>query len=339
MTSADQPAHPVFWGTVHDEALIRKGETERPVQLEYVPYLMELATELFNLGTHAPGALQQLNNMFGIDKWSRRARQNDFNKEVAEYNKTVTRREDKKKEKEDEYLKNLDLLFKHNKGIILELIMPSVMYRLDSPVTSRSNNSLRFQAPYTHTQGGHPDVTVDYGDGFILYVEVSANKDYGDVHLKSQLESALKHMKSDGVNWTLLVTPWDYETSRQSVKYDDFMEKNQEEMMGRSIIFLSITEMAQICYILSGDREIHTGKKNLTGKQMETVLRRCRDAQDEYQEMEEGDEDDEEGEDKDEYEDINLVTVWTETAKELLSPKRKKKKRTRKKSAGPSPAP
>ena len=352
MACAELSNHPVFWGIDHDEALIRKGEKERPVQPEYVPYLMELATELFNLNTHRPSALKELIKELGIDKWSRLARQNDFNEEVAEYNKKVSRPEDKKKEKEDKYLEKLNRLYRHNKGIILELLMPCVMYRLDSPVTSRSNNPLLFQTPYTHTQGGHPDVTVDYGDGFILYVEVSVNMLYGDDHLKSQLESALEHMKSDEVYWTLLVTRWDYKTSRQSVEYTKFMEKNQEEMMERSIIFLSIIEMARICSILAYDAKIHTGEKILSGKQTETVLSRCRDAQNEYQiEEEDGeDRDDEAGgdneaededlenedEEEDEYKEINLVEIWTDTTKELLYPE--KKKRTSKKSAGAAPA-
>ena len=180
---------------------------------------------------------------------------------------------------------------------------------------------------------------MDYGDGFILYVEVTVNMLYGDDHLKSQLESALEHMKSDEVYWTLLVTPWDYKTSRRSVEYTKFMENNQEEMMERSIIFLSIIEMARICSILAYNAEIHTGEKILSGKQTETILSRCRDAQNEYQIEEEDGEikDDEGGEDEDEYKEINLVEIWTDTTKELLYPE-KKKKRTRKKSAGAAPA-
>ena len=174
-------------------------------------------------------------------------------------------------------------------------------------------------------------------------------------HLKSQLDSALKHMKTDEVYWTLLITPWDYKTSRQSIAYANFMEENQEEMMEYSIIFLSIIEMARICSILAYDAEIHTGDKNLSGKQMETVLSRCRDAQNEYQIVEEDGEDgdyeadgdeeedleddlEDEDEDEDEYKEINLVKLWTDTAKELLNPEKKKKKRTRKKSAGAAPA-
>ena len=45
MACAELSNHPVFWGIDHDEALIRKGEKERAVQPEYVPYLMELSTE------------------------------------------------------------------------------------------------------------------------------------------------------------------------------------------------------------------------------------------------------------------------------------------------------
>ena len=352
MAYAEQTTHPVFWGIDYDATLTRKGEKERPAQPESVPYLMELGTELYNLSNHSPGPLKDLIKKFGIDKWSRLARENDFNEKVA---KSTGK-------KEDEYAKlEADYLYRHNKGMVLELIMPSVMYRLDSPVTSRTNCPVLFQMPYSHTQGGHPDVTVDYGDGFIVYVEVSTNKIYGDGHLKSQLESALEHMKGDKVYWTLLVTPWDYKTSRQSVAYANFMEKNQVDMTEFNIIFLSIKDVARICYILAGDAEIHAGDKNLNSKQMETILSRLRDAQDEYQiEEEDGDdeaggddgdedddekdqEDEDEGEEdeekrEDEYKEINLVKLWTDTTKELLNPKKKKKKRTRKKSASAAPA-
>ena len=86
MACAEQPAHPVFWGIDHDEALIRNGEKERPVQPEYIPYLMELATQLFNLGTHRAGPLiQELIRDFGIlINGHAFARENDFNEQVAE---------------------------------------------------------------------------------------------------------------------------------------------------------------------------------------------------------------------------------------------------------------
>ena len=60
--------------------------------------------------------------------------------------------------------------------------MPSVMYRLDSPDYQPNKLSCALARwPYSHTQGGHPDVTVNYGDGLIVYVEVSAStKIYGD---------------------------------------------------------------------------------------------------------------------------------------------------------------
>ena len=121
MACAELSNHPVFWGIDHDEALIRKGEKERAVQPEYVPYLMELSTNLFNLSTHRSDALKELIQELDIDKWSRLARQNDFNEEVAEYNKKVSRLEGKKEEKEekeDKYLERLDRLYRHNKGII-----------------------------------------------------------------------------------------------------------------------------------------------------------------------------------------------------------------------------
>ena len=343
MACAEQTTHPVFWGAAHDEALIRRGEKERPVQPDFVPNLMELGTQLFNLSTHRPGPLKELIRDFGIDKWSRLARENDFNEQVASFM-------DKKK---DEYAGlEANNLYRHNKGMVLELIMPSVMYRLDSPTISRTNCPVLFQMPYSHTQGGHPDVTVNYGGGLIVYVEVSINKIYGDDHLKSQLNSALKHMKSDEVYWTLLITPWDFKTSKQSVAYADFMERNQVDMTQYNIIFLSVLEVARICSILAYDAKIHTGEKILSGKQTETVLSRCRDAQNEYQiEEEDGeDRDDEAGgdneaeeedlenedEEEDEYKEINLVKIWTDTTKELLYPE--KKKRTSKKSAGAAPA-
>ena len=326
MSGAEQASHTVFWGIEHDESRVVSGQEERPVQPTSIPYLMELGTQLFNLSYHRYASIETLIREYKVDKWARLARVKEHNEEVERIRKKHPAGERLPEKKEDKFAtteKHSDL-YKHNKALILELLMTSVMYRTDSPVCSRANCPLLLQTPYNHAQGGYPDITVDYGDRFTVHVEVSANKDYSDAYLRYELDSTLKHMQAYDVDWALLVTPWDYAKTQKSGEYKTFMETNQEEMTKRSIIILSIWEMGQICYELAADWQIHAGKKRLTGRRMQILFRAVRHAQDSF----------DEDEDESDENVSKLVAVWADRTKKLLYPK---KKRTRGKKAGAAP--
>ena len=101
-----------------------------------------------------------------------------INKKITEYGLVKKAR----KEREDlKYIPEEDEddspLYRINKGLALELLMAQVMYRLDSPVFCQTNCKIIKRNPSYFAGRGKPDVIVDYGDGFVVHVEVSADQD------------------------------------------------------------------------------------------------------------------------------------------------------------------
>ena len=284
---------PVYWGVDWVARGQASKDKEPPVRPETVPYLMELATQLDGMGDQQRPAIKYIIQEFSLEKRSRIARAREHKEEEAEKKLAG---------------KSLNDLYKTNKGLILELLMASLMYRLDTPIVSRANCYLFLKMPSDHAPPGYPDVTVNYSNGFILHVEASANKVIDQEYFYYELESTLEHMKTHHVDWALLVTPWDYQKGKKTDAYKAFMHKFQEELTQRSIIIMSITEMAQIASTLAADLDFQFGTKRLTGNNTLTLFETLRDSLQE---------------DK-----VELAKVWTETALELLNPNKVKKDKT-----------
>ena len=124
--------------------------------------------------------------------------------------------------------------------------MAQVMYRLDSPVICQTNCKIVKRNPSYFAGRGKPDVIVDYGDRFVVHVEVSADQDMELDKLGEQLKSALRHMKARKVNWTLLVTPMGRSDSYIQEMYGWFVQDNRNDMRNRSIIIMPIKEIADV---------------------------------------------------------------------------------------------
>ena len=149
-------------------------------------------------------------------------------------------------EEEDNEMAKDSPLYRINKGLALELLMAQVMYRLDSPDYCQANCKIIKRNPSYFAGTGKPDIVVEYGSGFIVHVEVSADRDMELDKLREQCEGALRHMKAKGVNWTLLVTPMDRSDAYVKETYDWFVRGNERDMRNRSIIIMSIKEIAEV---------------------------------------------------------------------------------------------
>ena len=82
---------------------------------------------------------------------------------------------------------NYEKLYRINKGLALELLMSCVLYRLVSPACSRANCTLAFQWPCNSSPAGYPDLCVEYGEGSIVHVEVTARKELIEDDFYAQL--------------------------------------------------------------------------------------------------------------------------------------------------------
>ena len=214
ITVDDRPDYPVFWGSDRRSAV-------RP---EYILSLQVLATDLYWFGDNVRRAIDKKYKEYGLVRKAR-------------------------KERDDlDYISEEDdsPLYRLNKGLALELFMAQVMYRLDSPVYCQTNCKVVKRNPSYFAGRGKPDVIVDYGGGFVVHVEVSADRDFELNKLGEQFISALRHMKDRGVNWTLLVTPLGRSDSYVLDAYHLFVLQNESDMWNRNIIIMSIKEIAEV---------------------------------------------------------------------------------------------
>ena len=225
MTDEDRPVYPVFWGSDRRSAV-------RP---DYILSLQVLATDLYWFGDNVEPAIKKKFKEFKLTEKARRER-GDFKYIPGE---ETDEEEDNEKAKDSP-------LYRINKGLALELLMAQVMYRLDSPKICQTNCKIIKRNPSYFAGTGKPDIIVDYGSGFIVHVEVSADRDMELDKLREQCEGALRHMKAKGVNWTLLVTPMDRSDAYVKETYDWFVRGNGRDMRNRSIIIMSIKEIAEV---------------------------------------------------------------------------------------------
>lgn len=288
MTQPDTPVHPVVWGKAPE-----KEEDEAPVTPPFIPDLPELASRLYGMGDQQRRSIDETMEELELDRYSRLDR-------FAEQGAT----EDEIKEKRKEWTKKS--LYKINKGLMLELLLSCLMYRLDSPSLSRSNCKVFNRWPSNHAPPGYPDVVVDFGKRFSVHVEVSSNKQMGERYFRYELDSTLKHMQAKDVRWGLLITDWDISVSRKRRAYAAFTEVNKNDLKKYNIIILSMIEMAELSLALASDLEFLKGNKSITKDNMVTLFRKMRVAS---------------TEDK-----PNLRDHWLETAAEILNPKKTRDK-------------
>ena len=230
-----------------------------------------------------------------------------------------------------------DILRSINKGLALELLMSCVMYRLVSPACSRANCTLAFQWPCNSSPSGYPDLSVEYGKGSIIHVEVTTRKELKEKDFYAQLKSALKHMIDKEVNWALLVTEWDIKkinTDRARYKieglfYGDKKYEDKYYEQWRNVIIMSLEEMADLCSSLSADRDFHAGRKRLTAAKIPELLETLKTAQEKFRNKQDENKPDEEKPDEGKLDKEkqdkkkkkppeNLREVWIEVTKRLL---------------------
>ena len=267
MTDDDRPDYPVFWGSDRRSAV-------RP---DYILSLQVLATDLYWFGDNVDPAIKKKFKEFKITEKARKARQ-DL--------KYVSEEDDSP-------------LYRINKGLALELFIAQVMYRLDSPVSCQTNCKIIKRNPSYFAGRGKPDVIVDYGDGFVVQVEVSADQDMELDKLEEQLKSALSHMIARRVNWTLLVTGLSRSDDLVLDVYDYFVRGNESDMRKRSIIIMSIKEIAAVSSRLARLPGFRPGGTPLAANAMPALFEALRSA-----------------EKKD-----NLDDIWVKKVKELMKQK------------------
>ena len=288
MKNIDNPAHPVLWGK---EPVKEDGEA--PIAPPFIPYLPELATRLYGMGDQQRSSIDETMEELELDRYSRLDRfidQGATKEEIEEKKKKWTKKS----------------LYKINKGLMLELLLSCLMYRLDSPSLSRANCNLFNSWPSNHAPPGYPDVVVDFGKRFSVHVEVSSNKQMSEHYFRYELDSTLKHMQAKNVRWGLLITDWDITVSKKRRAYAAFTEVNKKDLKKYNIIILSIVEMAELSMALASDMDFLKGKKRITAENMATLFRKMRVAS---------------TEDK-----PNLRDHWIETVADILNPKKNKDK-------------
>ena len=281
MTDEDRPVYPVFWGSDRRSAV-------RP---DYILSLQVLATDLYWFGDNVEPAIKKKFKEFKLTEKARKAR-GDL--------KYVPGEDADEKEEEDNENAKDSPLYRINKGLTLELLMAQVMYRLDSPEICQANCKIIKRNPSYFAGTGKPDIIVDYGGGFIVHVEVSADRDMELDKLSEQCESALRHMKARKVNWTLLVTPMDRSDAYVKDTYDWFVQRNERDMRNRSIIIMSIKEIAEVGSRLARLQGFRPGGTPIDAGAMPALFEALGNAK---------------TEDK-------LVDVWVNKVKELMKKKR-----------------
>ena len=308
--------HTVYWG-------YEKEGGQTAIQPPFVPYLMLLATKLHGFATQRRRSIENSAVKITLDRPSRIKR--------IPKDQNVT---DNKKNRRGGA--DYDILRSINKGLALELLMSYVMYRLVSPACSRANCTLAFQWPCNSSPSGYPDLSVEYGKGSIVHVEVTARKELNEDDFYEQLKSTLKHMIDEEVNWALLVTEWDIkkintDMARYRIErlfYGDKKYGDEYDEQWRNVIIMSLREMADLCASLSADRDFHAGRKRLTAAKIPELLETLKTAQEKFRNkqedentLDEGKPDegkpDKENQDKKKPPE-NLREVWMEATKRLL---------------------
>ena len=235
VTEAEYPS--IFWGRSHSAI--------HPPQ---VPYLQVLATELNAIGDNQTPAIKQIFRDYDLDPATRREREREAARQSAEKEEPPTAQD----------------LYKINKALSMELIASLIMFRLDTPLSSRANCAMRNWWPSCFSPSGVPDVTMVYG-GTTVTVEVSAKREMSENYYGKELLSALKHMKSSEALWTLLVTDWDLEYQKARKIYEDFCKQH---VKGRRIIPISTKSLAHVCTELAADTRFQSGEKIISSESM-----------------------------------------------------------------------
>ena len=313
--------HTVYWG-------YEKEGGQTAIQPPYVPYLMLLATKLHGFARQRRGSIKNSAKKLSLDRPSRIERIPGYQRIPKDQKVT-----DKKKNRQGGA--DYEKLYKINKGLALELLMSCVIYRLVSPACSRANCTLAFQRPCNSSPSGYPDLSVEYGEGSIVHVEVTTRKELKEKDFYAQLKSALKHMIDKEVNWALLVTEWDIKkinTDRARYKieglfYGDKKYEGKYYEQWRNVIIMSLQEMADLSSSLSADRDFHAGRKRLTAAKIPELLETLKTAQEKFRNKQDENKPDEgkpdEGNLDKEKQDKkkppeNLREVWMEATKRLL---------------------
>ena len=288
ITDEEKPVYPVYWGSDRRSAV-------RP---DYILSLQVLATDLYWFGDNVEPAIKKKFKEFKLTEKARKER-GDF-KYIPGEKGDEKKEEDTEMEGEDDEKAKDSPLYRINKGLTLELLIAQIMYRLDSPDYCQANCKVIKRNPSYFAGTGKPDVVVDYGGGFIVHVEVSADRDMELDKLREQCDSALRHMKARGVDCTLLVTPLGRSDDYVKETYDWFLQRNLEDMMYRSIIIMSIKEIAKVGSRLARLQGFRPGGTPIDAGAMPALFEALGSAKRED----------------------NLVNVWVDKVKELMKKKR-----------------
>ena len=314
--------HTVYWG-------YEKEGGQTAIQPPSVPYLMLLATKLHGFATQRRRSIKNSATQLSLDRPSR----------INRIPKHLRNPEDLKLKdnKKRQGGANYEKLYRINKGLALELLMSYVMYRLVSPACSRANCTLAFQWPCNSSPSGYPDLSVEYWEGSIVHVEVTARKELKEDDFYTQLKSTLKHMIDEEVNWALLVTEWDIQkinTDRaryriEGLFYGDKKYGDKYYDQWRNVIIMSLGEMADLSASLSADRDFNAGRKRLTAAQILDLFEALKAAQEQFRnkqdenktdegQPDDGKTDEEKQDNKKKKPPENLREVWMETTNSLL---------------------
>ena len=245
------------------------------IRPEYILSLQTLATDLYWFGDNVHTDIKRKVKAYELGAKARRERG------------------------DDKYLDEESPLDNINKGLALELLMSEIMYRLDSPVYSQANCKVIKRRPTYFAIKGRPDICVDYGNRFVVHVEVSASRRLEHHQFSQQLKSALTHMKKAGVNWTLLVTRFARSDRYINDRYNLFVRGNSAAMKRRNIIIMSVKQIAKVSSRLGRLQEFKPGGKPLAANAMLELFDALKSA----------------------GENDNLENVWVGKVKELLKRK------------------
>ena len=243
------PDHTVIWGYVPDREQKNK---QIPIHPRSIKNLFLLGTHLHDFAVDRKQGIEYTMRSLNLYKPPREIQDPKIIELKAKY-KAAQRNKSKKNESKENGAKSKNM-YDINKGLTLELLMSCDMYWLASPVCSRSNCVLKFDWPSSHAPPRYPDLSVDYGDGFIVHVEVSAKSGMTSHYFKIELESTLNHMKEKNVNWALLVTEWDIKrANKYNQVYKRFFNVAEDKEKRRNIIVMSIKEMAEVSATFGSD--------------------------------------------------------------------------------------
>lgn len=292
-------------------------DIKRPLPVQpppkVVPYLQGLAAGLNGFAGQRRRSIEYHIQFFELDRESMRERR-PFSKDdaanPAQANRNV-------QQEGEEYMKPYNI----NKALTLELMMTCAMYRLLSPVCARSNCRLSYRWPVNFAPPGHPDIVVDCG-GFVFHVEVSAKIDVDDDYFGDELTGTLNHMKSQDVNYALLITEWDYKKARNSEAYKAFKSNNQKDLDRHHLVIMSLQEMAELSATLAFDPDFNSGGKRLKPAQVRTLFEALHAAQETKEKKKPTQKQTRKGKkqtpEKEKKVEINLRDTWIKTTQRLL---------------------